>query len=89
MSVFHFDIIYIILNLLLLFIFWYGGLRISKGDNYWKNAILCIVAFTLVLGLRYGRGNDYHHYVYIYVNGYTEGTQRAFVWLNSFLNGWK
>lgn len=85
MSSFNFDIIYILLNLLLLFIFWYGGLRISKGDNYWKNAIICIVAFTLVLGLRYGRGVDYHHYVYIYVYGYTEGTQRVFVWLNSLL----
>lgn len=85
MSSFNFDIIYILLNLLLLFVFWYSGRRISRGGDYWEYAILCIVAFTLVLGLRYGRGNDYHHYVYIYDYGYAEGTQRVFVWLNNLL----
>lgn len=85
MSALNLDIIYIILNLILLFTFWYAGKNISKGNDYWKNAILCVLAFTLVLGLRYGRGNDYHHYVYIYVYGYTEGTQRVFVWLNGLL----
>ena len=85
MAGFHFDIIYVLLNLVLFFIFCYAGRRISKGGNYWKYAIPCIVAFTLMLGLRYGRGNDYHHYVFIYINGYNEGTQRVFVWLNSLM----
>lgn len=65
---FNFDIIYIGLNLLLLFIFYRSGVCISKGKNYWQNASKCIIAFTIILGARYMRGNDYEHYLDVYKN---------------------
>jgi len=76
------DIIYIIINLLLFLVFISAGLKISNGENYRGNAILCVVVFTLALGLRYARGNDYLHYQDIYVHGYDEGSQLAFSFIN-------
>lgn len=65
---FNFDVIYIGLNLLLLFIFYKSGFNISKGKNYWQNVCFCIIAFTIILGARYMRGNDYEHYLDVYRN---------------------
>jgi len=85
----NFDFIYLIVNLILLGTFVYSGHHISKGGNYTHYSILCVVMFTLVLGLRYGRGHDYFHYVNIYVygydSGYDYGQQRVFTWFNDFL----
>ena len=58
------DVIYLALNLFLLLVFVKVGNIISKGYDYWGNAIWCIVFFSLIQGLRYGRGNDYFHYSY-------------------------
>lgn len=66
MASFTFDPIYIFLNLLLLYIFYKSGVNVSNGHNYWLNAKNCILAFTLVLGARYMRGNDYAHYLKVY-----------------------
>lgn len=61
------DFIYIFLNLLALFIFIIAGQNIASNEKkYWNNAIWCIVAFTLLLGLRLNRGNDYGHYMSVY-----------------------
>ena len=79
------DVVYIIVNLILLSVFYLVGGKISKGENWAENAIMCVIAFTLILGLRYGRGNDYFHYVDIYEYGYNEGQQLVFTWINGFL----
>lgn len=63
---FNFDIIYIFLNLFLLTTFYVAGKNIQRGDGYWKNAWVCIVSFTLILGARYNRGNDYPHYLEVF-----------------------
>lgn len=60
------DPVYILLNMLLLGVFALCGVNISRGESYWKNALWCIITFTLILGLRYMRGNDYEHYLDVY-----------------------
>lgn len=82
MFVFDFD--YVILNIILLLLFCYSGNKISKGSNYWAYSIPCIILYTFVLGSRYGRGNDYFHYVdvYLYGLGYE---QKLFTWFNNIL----
>lgn len=75
---------YIVLNLFLLFVFFLVGRNISKGGNYWKNAFWAILFFVLIIGSRYGRGNDYFHYIDVYVYD-LEPTQHLFTWFNSFL----
>ena len=79
------DILYLILNIILLAAFYYTGRIISQGKTYWDKAMICIIAFSLILGLRYARGNDYFHYVHIYVHGYKEGRQLVFTWINDLL----
>ena len=82
---FRIDIVYIIINILLFLVFCIAGLKISKGENYRGNAIFCVIVFTLALGLRFARGNDYLHYQDIYVHGYDEGDQLAFSFINESL----
>lgn len=82
---FRFDFLYIIINLILLLVFYYAGRNASIKRDYWSYSIFCVVFFTIVLGLRYGRGNDYFHYVDLYVYGYNEGRQIVFAWINSSL----
>ncbi len=63
------DFIYIFLNVLALVIFMIAGRNISaNGNNYWRYARWCIVTFTLLLGLRVNRGNDYVHYMNVYIH---------------------
>lgn len=66
-----FNIDFIILNILLLYIFWKAGNNISNKGHYWNNANWCIFAFTIVQGCRFARGNDYHAYSEIFRNGIT------------------
>lgn len=75
---------YVSLNLILLLIFFITGRNISKGGNYWKNAFWAILFFVLILGSRYGRGNDYFHYVDVYIRD-LEPSQHLFTWFNDFL----
>lgn len=69
---------------MLLLIFISMGRFTSKGGNYKFSSGVCIAAFTLVLGSRYMRGNDYAHYVEVF-NRRTEADQHLFTWLNDFL----
>ena len=76
---------YIILNLLMMFVFVKAGEQISKyPKNYWKYAWWCIIAFTFILGLRYGRGNDYMHYIDVYKHD-LEHNQLLFTAFNHWL----
>lgn len=77
-------IIYIFINLLLLLTFVLGGYNIKRGDSYWKNALSCSFVFILVMGTRYGRGNDYFHYVEVYLNG-DNSSQYSFLLFNGLL----
>ena len=76
-------IIYIFINLLLLLTFVLGGYNIKRGGSYWKNALSCSFVFILVMGTRYGRGNDYFHYVEVYLNG--DNSQYSFLLFNGLL----
>lgn len=60
---------FIILNSLLLYIFCKAGINISNKKNYWSNANACISVFTFVQGCRFARGNDYHAYSQIFIEG--------------------
>lgn len=80
MATFDFDIIYISLNLLLLFVFYKSGVNVSRGRDYWLNAKNCIFAFTIVLGARYMRGNDYAHYLNVYKYD-LEDSQKVYIFL--------
>lgn len=55
-------LVYIILNIFLLTVFVIVGNKVSKGSRFWGNAIWCVISFSLIQGLRYGRGTDYYHY---------------------------
>ena len=80
----NFDPIYIILNLLLLFVFFVAGSNVSQGDSYWDNALLCVITFVFVLGSRYMRGHDYAHYIDAYLHG-DKGHEFLFTWMNKSL----
>lgn len=83
-SVINIDILYISINLMLLFVFIIAGYNVSKGGSYWRNAYVCIVMFVLVFGSRYNRGHDYAHYVDAYLHG-DEGHEYLFTAFNTFL----
>ena len=75
---------YLLLNALLLATFSICGYRVSRGSIYWANALICIVVYVFVLGSRYGRGNDYFHYLGIYYYG-LNFEQKLFTWFNDYL----
>lgn len=81
---FNIDPLYIFINLVLLLIFVSMGRYAEKGGSYKFASGVCIIAFTLVLGSRYMRGNDYAHYIEVF-NRRTEADQHLFTWLNDFL----
>ncbi len=62
-----------------------AGICISEDRrHYWKYAIWPVIAFTLVLGLRLNRGNDYIHYMQVYLYD-LEDDQVLFTAFNHFL----
>lgn len=75
---------YIVLNLLLLLVFFLVGKNISKGGNYWKSAVWAILFFTFISGSRFARGNDYMHYIDVY-QWDLEAEQYVFTWFNHVL----
>lgn len=81
---FNFDLVYDFLNLFLLGIMIYEGKMISKGKSYWKYCLWAILFFTLIEGVRYGRGVDYMHYIDVYKYD-LENKQVLFTSLNQFL----
>ena len=66
------DYVLLLILLFLIFII-YSRLVVSKEEksiyerNYWLYAIIPIIAFSLIEGLRYARGVDYIGYVYTYL----------------------
>ena len=80
------DVIYILANALLLISFIITGRNAHNETNYKRFAIISIIIYTFVLGLRYERGNDYIHYANMYQYGFSQGEQKAFVLLNDVLH---
>ena len=81
---FSFDFVYDFINLFLIWIMYHEGQLISKGRNYWQCCWWLILCFTLIEGVRYGRGVDYLHYLDVY-NYDLEDAQVVFTSLNLFL----
>lgn len=81
---FNIDIIYLLVNFIMLATFYVCGKNISNGKTYSKNVIICIIIYTLCLGLRYGRGWDYNHYIDVYKYNLEE-TEIVFTYFNIFL----
>lgn len=83
-SVINIDVIYVSLNLILLFVFIIAGINVSCRKPFWSNALTCSIFFVFIVGSRYGRGNDYLHYVSVFV--YNEDINQPFFrTVNTFL----
>lgn len=55
--------------------------------NYWKYALFPIIAYTVIVGMRYGWGNDYMFYKWRYEFPFAYGREDfGFGTLNKFLN---
>lgn len=68
----RFDYLLLILLLFSIFIIYSRSVVFTKGEpianrKYWLYAIIPIIAFSLIEGLRYARGVDYIGYVYTYL----------------------
>ena len=82
---FNFDLTYIIANLILFIVFVISGRKIANNNDLKIWTLFCIIIYTTILGLRYARGYDYFHYIDLYLNGYDEGEQKIFVFINYLL----
>lgn len=77
--------IYILLNILLLFIFFQVGRRVKDcTSNYYHLTLPVILFFVFIQGSRFNRGNDYMHYVDIYKYDLEEN-QVLFTFMNNTL----
>lgn len=78
------DLDFILLNLILLATFVITGKKLSCTNSYQKNLFFCVVAFIIIMGSRYMRGNDYVRYqlTFMYDN---DEDQVIFTLLNQFL----
>lgn len=79
------DFDFIGLNILLLLTFIIAGNNISKGRNYWRNAIWCILMFTFIQGTRFARGNDYVLYSKSFKESYINKENPLFSIINEGL----
>lgn len=80
---------YIFLETLLLFIFIFCGFGISKGrkDQFWIYSSIAIISYSLIKGLRYGRGPDYLWYKLQYENmDLAEKKELGFRFINEILS---
>lgn len=84
MNNFSLDLDYLFVTILLVFVYYFAGNNISKGDKFWQNSILCVVSMIFAMGVRYGRGNDYLHYIDVYKYN-LEDRQLLFSWINQVL----
>jgi len=78
------DFDYILINIFLLGMFVDAGRNIASGNRQFPGMLACIIFFSVVLGLRFGRGNDYFHYIDVFVND-LEPTQKFFTAFNNVL----
>lgn len=80
-------ILFVTLNLVLLLVFVINarGANRYKSQNVIAKYYPSIIAFTLILGARYMRGNDYLHYQDVYNHG-NDYEQKLFDWLNDTMH---
>lgn len=78
------DFDYTLINLVLLIVFICAGINVAKGTRKFPGVLTCILTFSIVLGVRFGRGLDYVHYIHVF-NYDLEPTQVAFTYFNKFL----
>lgn len=81
---FNFDFAYDLINILLVVVMCSVGHYVANNKKYWKYSIWAVASFTLVEGIRYGRGVDYMHYIDVYKYDLEE-EQFLFTSLNKFL----
>lgn len=69
-----------------------GGLELSKSTDksYWKKALPIIITYSLIEGLRWGRGVDYLHYYQDLVGRlYADYTEVLYLgWIKLFKTTW-
>lgn len=71
-------LIYVILHVSLFIVFWRFGKLMSNSKTdceYWKNAILPILSFIIVSGLRFGRDIDYNIYYINFTQGFSHDSE--------------
>lgn len=88
--------IFVTLRIILLLTFFLCGKRVSVTTghgqfkyNYWQSILPAILVYTLVEGLRYGRGVDYSNYLLAYQTPNMVNTEKwgvAFEYLYGFLH---
>ena len=78
------DFDYIFINVFLLGMFIDAGRNIATGNRQFPGMLACIIFFSAIMGLRYGRGNDYFHYIDVFIND-LEPTQKFFTAFNNVL----
>ena len=64
-------LIYILLKILLFIVFCFSGSWLSKAKtnkSYWMIAIVPMLAFAIIEGLRFGRLIDYNVYYFRYID---------------------
>lgn len=81
---FDFNLFYTPVNIVLMIAAIVTGKNISAKAKYWRNALGFTAIYSLVLGLRYNRGNDYLHYVDVFKYDLEE-RQVVFTWFNHIL----
>lgn len=78
------DIDYILLNVLLVIVFYYAGCKLRNTPHVLPYMWSCIISFTFVLGSRYLRGNDYLRYQHTFLYD-DDASQVIFTQFNTFL----
>ena len=78
------DIDYILLNVLLVIVFYYAGCKLRNTPHVLPYMWSCIISFTFVLGYRYLRGNDYLRYQHTFLYD-DDASQVIFTQFNTFL----
>ena len=81
---FNIDLDFVILNMLLLLTFAIAGTLVNRGYSYSKCSLVCVLAFSVIEGARYMRGNDYAHYLDVY-NYDLEDGQKLYTWFCDLL----
>lgn len=84
--------IFIVLNTLEVLVFCYSGYLLSRAKSngeYWRKALLPILAYAVVTGLRFGREIDWNVYYFRYVGigeniNYVDSAGLVFRWLCHF-----
>ena len=84
-AAFDINIFYTVVNLLLFAVSVIVGNNVqNKKGGYVANSLIFTLFYSLILGLRYKRGNDYIHYVEVFKFD-LEDKQVVFTWFNDVL----